>query len=168
MGNTIISSLALKKTKTDKKQGVVQSLMGRQLNICVHTSGFWEDFQTGPTTSGELLTLRRHRHSSIPNGCSGTALPEIPTSTRVLHAMEQPSTCARGMTWPHHPTRPPTTSRQLLPNSWADWEGWRAPNPNLIFHLSWVIRGAHRHSIPCKLSILGISQVSTMGSCIPR
>lgn len=43
--------------------------------------------------------------TTAPSQMAAQALPcqEIPSRTRVLHAMEQPSTCARGVTWPHHP-----------------------------------------------------------------
>lgn len=35
-------------------------------------------FRQALPLQGELLTLRRHHHSSIPNSCSGTALPGDP------------------------------------------------------------------------------------------
>lgn len=99
-----------------------------------------------------MLTLRRHHHSSIPNGCSGTALPGDPHQDQGPPRHGAALYLWKGNDVAPSPHQATNHQQAVLAEFTGRLKGWRASNPNLILHLSWVIRGVHGHSIPCKLS----------------
>lgn len=112
-----------------------------------------------------------------PSQITAQALPclEIATTTRVLHVMEQPSTCSRRMTWPPSPhvaslaefmvrlkrlkgikTRAHFTLE--LGNRRSSWARTEGTGRN-----SFCLAASHASSADTTLSILGTPQVPTMG-----